>query len=693
MLLDYDKLARNTVLLKAKGLTLPLSFSTPFSWAQTRGIDPYHATIVIPIDNLERLQYSDNSGLVGKKPEKDPLKPTGSTVAQFISRLRGVDNPVSLEFTTPSFNSIYTPVSLTYENLYMEVLAQGDDQFLTLVLKDRRRELEYLTLNRMYNIRSYGNQYRRTSTDGGEPWKVIHAIQDAFRSMGLLLRVHPSVDAASRNVQLPDNTGNAVGGGWFGAKMDEWFPMYAEYARVDLTVNRKGEYFLVGRNQGAASSILTPQLMGLPVGGFIGEREINWTRPQTIRVERQTKLQYYLRLSNVHHTTDVPEPTSQQAIITVNNRLRNVAIVNDTILQVGTGTAPEYRSVLELIAAMNLTEAQVRARWTAQQLWTFDDGIAGGSFVEHRQLEAILRECYRSWFEPVSETFKRCFSQFEVGTMAVDGTTLSTAVNADATIVYRKMVYLAGSNEAFNGTAWQVSQEQSVSDEISQSVLNSMLVDPDNLVVKISPKANHRIMSVYVGHFEQPLFNWGRFDVTAEGPVEVEQTMTLKAAYEVLIPFHAVVVNRIRVPESNTLFERITVDEFPGYADGGTPTLTVRDDGEMVHWAPQNGILDSIYTRINKATTDMRNKVIVDAIRNTYEQYIAGMLEFAGLELYEVSNVDVPHGDIYELSVSVGKNDTHEIRSELYVQPQVRQDVAAAFATIPVAYERSGRIL
>lgn len=244
-------------------MTVPLA--APFTIKQTRGLDPYMFSLVMP--DISQLPPATAKNGVG----------------------------ATFTFSTPGESGGRADVSWKLYLVRTE-RNKAQEELWNVVFADGRWLADYKRYTLSYNIQWPDGSYRNETTNGGQRWKAVDAIEHAIREFGFEPDVSRIRKRMRANPELPNNLGNSDGGGWVDATWTEIIGPMLNVLNADLVIGLDGKWIVVpktdppGKTTSGNSGQVDPNSA---VGRLRAMKRTNdtveaagnlWERPRKIRV-------------------------------------------------------------------------------------------------------------------------------------------------------------------------------------------------------------------------------------------------------------------------------------------------------------------------------------------------------------------------------------------------------------------------
>lgn len=594
------------------------------------------------------------------------------------NRFSELENPVELTVFTPG------PIpgelkEVTFKRLYLLQQKSTFKGLRTYLLADFRWLLRSVTLTAQYNILSYGGSLRPLSARDGvnQSWTVVAAFQDSLRQLVAQLHLGdpPSVIRGTDDVRLsedlPFNLGNSSGGGWVGAKIDEFVPaMIGDIA--DITMTREGDLEIVDRH--TAVDVLDDAASFVLYDGDVSSKDVHWQKPRKIVPLFEKRLGGRFSVISAEEETQADVGVD---VLEIENVIPMYAVRDSDI-----GEWLTFSEFFLDVAQYNilLNDKLIRERMMGPRLFSIR-AFSAPERVRAAIIEDLVRTYWRSAWRvfdsTLRETTRRTLADIQLGKIQSDGTSGRVSVKADYVKVRR----------------WQAFKGQTLSENVTfdDSLFEAEWIDRDRQIfyLSVGELANRQIDTAYLGNFRLPIelldlqtmvVRGQRF--TSENVAEFDRRFRLSVYY------HGLYVGEIsKVPgepiDDTEFFERLLRIEQNGFPDGEVHAVEVMARGLTANYS--RDAEDGEYTLLNAEEINLRAAFIASQIRQSYEQERSGILRLGGVAFIADNETIRPAGEIHSVTVTVGMNQgkEFEIVTVVDVRPEVRLPLGAPAEPLP----------
>lgn len=633
---------------------IPVQFIKPFEIRLSRGWEPWRFAVGVTDDRFDEL-----------------------------------DNPITIKIeTVGEFNDDTSILEL--ENWHVTAKLRNNENSYDLIIQDSRWLGQYSKLIASYNIKWWGEEsdYRQETTDAGDAWNAIDAVEDALFKLGFTVDTNPQIPTAIEFMKLPDNLGPSPGGGFAGVSYREAMPILAASIAIDVIQIPNGNLKIVDR--------VTDQsqfFVGQPaIAGRIEPRIFKWSQPQNLivlipkRIERRFD---YLEISPVQTAAGKPFHTG----LGLNSDLENVIPDYEPTGNVAGGEYKEFYGEVQDNVRYGRNTVLRRIKIPGIFPWgdpTFMRRFGGGAggkvgpaeeYTRYRWFETQMQNCWRRIFRVKKETFKvgevmRPFANIQLGRLAQDGTTRSgDAVHMDYVKINRYAHYPPGKGPGVKGgTMFDAIYSDNIDiDEINPAPFEvSWLTDDvDELILQVTPRIAQVHEREYIpGAYRRSLKLGDIQDLVNNEPIEIiESTVEMLAFFRMQIYYHGLQVEDITAlgDEGKRMFE-LKRSLFPS---GEGPDLFIKANDITANFS----FVDDGYPSINELQNFLELQIETDRIQfevgKSYTAGKHGSITYGSV--FPIVADILTGGDIYDTIISVGVDQQFTISVSYLVIPSVAQ--------------------
>lgn len=593
--------------------------------------------------------------------------------------LKGKRNPVTITVETAA-NDVVTPTTIGLTNWHIVERLPMEDGKVKYILVDDRWRLSYAKLTAQYNIVSYGGKYRADSVRGGVAWKCLDAAIDALTKLGANVVVDPDLPLAARTIDLPDNLGNADGGGFVGAPMGLFLPLMLEPIRCDIVTNDKGEIVITDR--------VTEHHAGLDkfihMGGDVGQADNIWQRPSQIVVPFQRRVEKKFTYSHDPRATASTDPLTPQ--------LENVIPEWD-------GTKPPER-LTEIFKYVNqgfgrvlrMTLQAAMLIWTRKQWFNIHDYTTAQELDQALEVESLIRMSFRRWFRVVTKSgdtddVRARFADIRLGRLAPDGTTrpdggvfcdytmdrrygvLKNEGDHPLTAKFTTGVPFDANKPAPFRAAWLAGQREEL----------AFGIDP-------IPADRRSVREYMVGRYDRER-QYTDFHAAVRGTADfvLDSGNGLRDDFTMVVYWNGLWTGHLGGTRDRDYKHRV-----PGFADGLVPELTV----SLVHDMTANYADMQFPSQrpMNHADLDARAKEIAADVMESYERGEAGYSRHGGIDVLKKGQ-KWPRGNIHDVAIIIGGRGRGSVDTLINILPGMKPKAQPVFTGPRPQGSESARIL
>ncbi len=635
---------------------VPVPFIGTRQWSLMRGVRPFTMEIVAPDDRFSALE-----------------------------------NPVELRIVSPGGDG--SPREVVFKRLYLLYRKTSFKGLRRYLLADFRWLLGTVTLTAQYNIRSYGGKFRALSIVDGRPFGIGPAIQNALerliQQLGIVNPPDVFVDLSQDVSQktLPENLGNSTGGGWVGAKLDEFFdPMVGEYA--DLTMTREGDLFVTSRSEQKAVISVATQPGAVLYDGDVVEKDIHWQKPLKIIILFEKRLGGLFRIIQESGTQVAPNPDVMEIENVIPRYTDDIAEEDKWLSfpEFFADVAKNFRGIFGvklgpppannlLRGGVTINDARIRKNMMKPLIFD-SEFLTAPDRATIARIENVIRTYWRTAWRVTNtdgrDDLRKRLADIKLGVLQKDGTTNKATVFGDYVVVKR----------------WQATPDETLSENMLNKTAPFIAewLDRDQMVffLQVSETISKQIGAVYLGQFEEPIglltlqlvVERGQRYTTEDGAVFADN-IDLGVSYHGLYVGEEVLGQEAVAPVSELFSERLHRIFFDAFPDGEIESVEVMARGVTANF---RRFLDKgPYKLLNEDELFTRADFVAGEIRKSYEQDRAGILRFGGVG-FLADNLDLEAlGEIYSVTVTIGMNagKEYEIVTVVDVRPEVRIPVLA----------------
>ncbi len=618
----------------------------------------------VPVEFIGARQWSLMRG----------VHPATMEITATDDRFSALENPVRLRIITPGADG--TSKELIFERLYLLQRESAAKNLRTYLLADFRWLLGTVTLTAQYNIRSYGGKLRELSTLNGQAWSLADAIENAMLRLikQLALDDSPRVlvfvdDIEFFDKAMPDNLGNSEGGGWVGAKLEEFF--YAMVGdHVDLTMSTGGDVVITGRSGETLAVDVASAPGSVLYDGTVAEKDVHWQTPRQIVVLFEKRLGGLFRIIQEKGTQVGPSPD----VIEIENVIPQ--FTDDVTAEDEWVNFPEFFANLPSIfgplgPAISASDDGIRKNIMKPRLFNDIEQTAPDRATVAR-VENLVRTYWRNAWRVLntegSDDLRKRLADIRLGSLQKDGTTNKASVFGDYVIVKR----------------WQGKP----GDPLSENMLNKTAPfvaewrDLDQLVffLAVSETISRQIGAVYLGSFNEPIgllpiremIEQGR-RFNTEDSASFSEDIDLGVYYHGLYVGEEVLGKEAVAPVSELFTERLHRVSFDGlFPNPQIAQVEVMSRGITANFRRTTD--EGVYELLNQEELFTRANFLAGEIRKTYEQERAGLLRFGGVGFMVDHPTLQATDEVNSVTVTVGMNagKEYEIVVVVDVRPEVR---------------------
>ena len=611
-------------------------------------------------------------------PIQRGVRAGGFSVLMQGEAIRKLENPVTIKITTPNetmrgkselelegWNIIgWEPHKHTNAKRGEGQPEDLNNTIYRIDFADVRWEARYKAFTRLegFNIRSYGGEYRNASLNGNTPWTVAEAVREVLTSaFGFDVEIDSEVDQATL---LSDNLAQALGGGWFGAKIEEVMPPMLEQINADMTITTQGKILIVDRTsrptylRGGGDSVIE---------GSLDTRNAELSTPAEVEVLFRVMAEQRWEI------------TSGSAVSSEVNSLEieNVAPdIDASNIDNFAGRITGWRNHDEFVA-QNLQ--LFGFSFTMEEVFfkpSLVSGIAGDlraltaqQVVTFQASDRLARQHWRTTYQVKQGTdaarlARQRFTGITFGKLADDG----TAIESGSVLAEYVQQNFFGKRVEQEEYAAEFSQNF----DFGEAPFISEWVDQDQLVFRVTPNdLPPSIRGAWIGHLAGEGIIFGGKDINAliDGrDVNLRANVEFDPGYKLTVYWHGTLIGR--VGNVNPVHREVL--PFTN-VDGVIDRVTVRADGITANYQTQDaasgGGIESL-TLANASDLLTRAEQVRDEIEESYRQNRAGVLTLDGIGVLAREENPV-RGDVQKVEIVVGNLDAWDVRTKYVVQPGV----------------------
>lgn len=628
--------------LTVAGATIEFIEGSPIEITYSRGVDPSQVAFVVGS---------------GRKADK---------------ALKNAKNPVEIKLECAGLKTIDSE-SITLKGWYVTARREREKGFVEYQLQDVRWVKSFNKLTAQYNILSYGGNYRRESVPAvGFAWRAYDACVDALEKLGFTVTDNPKLAAGIKAIPLPDNLGNALGGGWVAADITECMPPMLESIACDIVMLDDGSVQIQDRVTGAAGNLLKYA----QVTGDVAAADIKWQKPKNIIVP------FPKRIERRGTYNEAVGATSTGAV-PYNVDLENVI---PNYIPGGSEQVKDHTEFKTYVAKYFMTLKKVRERWFKRVMFDLLGSLTSVQYFQLSVIQSLVQQSYRQRFRfkpPDSASAKNVatseirahFADLQLGRLQRDGTTRKDGVymNHVRELRFGKLPKRGNGKPKANKLEAKFTENVAFSATVPAPA-TAQWIDREALVFDVVFPASQN--SNYTGYFPGTLEadrGYGSFkdSVSGKGKFELEDTVGLTDDFDMYVYWHGLWVHDGKGDQ-----ERTYKSTGSAFKDGQVGELTAR----LVHDMTANYGTDAFNsfpgTLLNRDDLKARATQIADEIMASFEQEKAGITTQVGIAVLTKGKVWT-RGNIHEIKIIIGGRKPGSVETRITVLPGKRPKMSS----------------